>query len=165
MAADDTAVDDTATDATADTTVDDTAVADDPAPEAAAPATDHRPAVSQVSSQQTFDAAGGRLTVGVANGALTIVASTPTDGFTAEPVTASDSRVEVVFRSQERRSWIRVELVNGHLRPTISDGGGRTGRAPTRTTSPTTTPDGGSGDHGSGNDGRPGRTGDSSHRG
>ena len=160
----DTAVGETAADGTAAA---DSAAGDDPAQEAASPATDPRPAgaVSPVRAQQTFKPAGGQLTVGVANGALTIVAATPSDGFTVEPATTSDARVEVVFRSQVGRSWIRVDLVNGHLRPTLSDGGGRTGdgHGPTRTTSPTTTA--GGGDHGSGHDGRPGRTGDSSSRG
>ena len=71
-----------------------TAATDDPTTkEAVAPAADPgRPAISPVLAQQTFSAVGGQLTVGVVNGALTIVAATPSDGFTAEPAEASDSR-------------------------------------------------------------------------
>jgi hypothetical protein len=120
---------------------DDTAEAVDAAEEVT-PAAAPQPAnTSAAPAQQTFVAVGGRLTVAVSDGVLTIVSATPRDGYTVESPTATGASVAVEFRSDNASSRIRVDLVGGRLRPTIrNDDGWMSDDHRSRTTSPTTTP-------------------------
>ena len=56
---------------------------------------------------------GGTITVKLQNGALSLVSSTPTAGFSIDSVTDRADRVEVRFRSDDHDSRIRIDLVAG----------------------------------------------------
>jgi len=86
-------------------------------PAAAPPAT--KP--SGTRSQQTLFSRGGRVTVGITGGALTLVTAKPRDGYTVATPTVGPTRIEVEFRSEGATSRIRVDLDHGRLDPSISN--------------------------------------------
>ena len=64
---------------------------------------------------------GGTITVKLQNGALSLVSSTPTAGFSIDSVTDRADRVEVRFRSDDHDSRIRIDLVGGAMVPEITE--------------------------------------------
>ena len=73
---------------------------------------------------QTFDSAGGSITVTLANGTLTLGTVTHADGYTYQTPNSAGQTVEVRFFDAKGKEWrIRVDLVNGAMVPEITSHG------------------------------------------
>jgi len=73
------------------------------------------------SNTTTVSGEGGSITVKLLNGGLTLVATHPANGFTAEIIQSSGNRVEVRFSSATHRTKLRVDLKNGAMYPRTPD--------------------------------------------
>jgi hypothetical protein len=72
------------------------------------------------SGTQSFSSAGGSITVTVTNGMLSLTASSPAAGFTADVHDNGPSRVEVRFSDGQTEWRIRIELDGGALTSEIT---------------------------------------------
>jgi cytoskeletal protein RodZ len=69
--------------------------------------------VTVPAGQSTFESAGGKVVVNVTDGALSLVTTTPADGFTTNVKHDRSDRVEVEFSDGSTTWRIRIDLVNG----------------------------------------------------
>lgn len=76
---------------------------------------------------RTFSSTGGSITVRLAGGALSLVGSSPADGYTAEVEDDRPDRVRVRFRGESRSTRIEVRLVGSEMVPDIDEGSGGPG--------------------------------------
>jgi cytoskeletal protein RodZ len=70
---------------------------------------------------KTYTAIGGRVTVTLANGALTLDSYPPTAGYQAEVHNQDPDDVEVRFSNGDNESRIRVRVQNGTMQPEIDE--------------------------------------------
>jgi hypothetical protein len=92
------------------------------APDAATPSSTPlaEPPTQPAASDSTYTSDGGSIVVHFADGAVSLVSSSPATGFTAEIHDNGPTRVEVRFNNGTIEWRIRVDVVNGALQPEIT---------------------------------------------
>ncbi len=85
------------------------------------------PATTVAPATQTFSSVGGSITVRLADGALSLLGTTPAPGFAEEIEDNSSERVRVRFRDDDRSSRIEVRVEGGQMVHDIDENGGSSG--------------------------------------
>jgi hypothetical protein len=115
--------DSTASESTSPSTIDQTPAPSPSTPPPSSPPSTPSPTPppTPAATTRTFSGVGGSITVRLQDGQLSLVGTAATGGFTVQVAQGSGQRVEVLFRSDDHETRIRVDVSAGAMDPDVDE--------------------------------------------